>query len=86
MSKLYPTDDEMYTRTTVNLLAKDEHAQTLPLINNYGVKGFTVSGDTVIGPIAILPRCLLNWNVSILFLNRLLGHAFINNLQGSIHK
>ena len=64
MSKLYPTDDELYTRTTVNLLAKEEHAQTVPLINNFGVKGFKISGDTVVGPVAILPRCLVHWNVS----------------------
>ncbi|XP_072026628.1 NADH dehydrogenase [ubiquinone] 1 alpha subcomplex assembly factor 3-like [Amphiura filiformis] len=63
MSKLYPTDDELYTRTTVNLLAKDEQAKTVPLVNNFSVRGFKISGDTVVGPVAILPRCLVHWNV-----------------------
>ncbi|XP_071810357.1 NADH dehydrogenase [ubiquinone] 1 alpha subcomplex assembly factor 3-like [Asterias amurensis] len=61
MSKLQPTDDELYVRTTISLLSKE--SEGLPFISNYSVHGFTVSGDRVVGPLAILPRSLVQWNV-----------------------
>lgn len=33
-------------------------------IEGYNSRGFTVSGDLVVGPCAILPRAILQWNVS----------------------
>lgn len=33
-------------------------------IEGYTSRGFTVSGDLVVGPCAILPRAILQWNVS----------------------
>ncbi|XP_022104898.1 NADH dehydrogenase [ubiquinone] 1 alpha subcomplex assembly factor 3-like isoform X2 [Acanthaster planci] len=62
MSRLQPTDDELYVRTTVSLLSKE--SEGLPFISSYSHHGFTVSGDRVIGPLAVLPRSLVHWNVS----------------------
>lgn len=33
-------------------------------IEGYSSRGFTISGDLVVGPCAVLPRTILQWNVS----------------------
>ncbi|XP_054751429.1 NADH dehydrogenase [ubiquinone] 1 alpha subcomplex assembly factor 3-like [Lytechinus pictus] len=60
--KLQPTDDEIYTRTTISLLSKE--SSDVPFISNYSIQGFTISGDKVYGPVAILPRSLVSWNIA----------------------
>ncbi|XP_077987755.1 NADH dehydrogenase [ubiquinone] 1 alpha subcomplex assembly factor 3-like [Glandiceps talaboti] len=62
MSKMYPTDDELYQKTTISILSKE--AGGLPFITGYSSQGFTISGDRVVGPVAILPKTLVHWNVS----------------------
>ncbi|KAM9272191.1 NADH dehydrogenase [ubiquinone] 1 alpha subcomplex assembly factor 3 [Cariama cristata] len=59
--RLTPADDELYQRTRVTVL-EPESANTL-FIEAYTTRGFTVSGDLVVGPCAILPRAILQWNV-----------------------
>ncbi|XP_033107901.1 NADH dehydrogenase [ubiquinone] 1 alpha subcomplex assembly factor 3-like [Anneissia japonica] len=60
-SKLLPTDDELYVRTTVSLLAKE--AVGVPQITAYSQKGFTINEDLITGPVAILPKSLISWNI-----------------------
>ncbi|XP_003726684.2 NADH dehydrogenase [ubiquinone] 1 alpha subcomplex assembly factor 3 [Strongylocentrotus purpuratus] len=62
LGKLQPTDDEFYTKTTISLLSKE--TSDVPFISNYSIQGFTISGDKVYGPVAILPRSLLSWNIA----------------------
>ncbi|XP_072174679.1 NADH dehydrogenase [ubiquinone] 1 alpha subcomplex assembly factor 3-like [Diadema setosum] len=62
MSKLQPTDDELYTRTSISLLSKE--SSDVPFISNYSIRGFTINADKVYGPVAILPRSLVSWNIS----------------------
>ncbi|EMP26596.1 NADH dehydrogenase [ubiquinone] 1 alpha subcomplex assembly factor 3 [Chelonia mydas] len=33
------------------------------LIDSYSSRGFTINGDKVVGPCAIIPRAILQWNV-----------------------
>lgn len=60
--RLTPADDELYQRTRVTVL-EPESPNTM-FIEGYTSRGFTVSGDLVVGPCAILPRAILQWNVS----------------------
>uniref|UniRef100_A0ABM0GW72 NADH dehydrogenase [ubiquinone] 1 alpha subcomplex assembly factor 3 n=1 Tax=Saccoglossus kowalevskii TaxID=10224 RepID=A0ABM0GW72_SACKO len=62
MSKMYPTDDEKYDRTTISLLSKE--SEGLPNISSYSTHGFTINGDKIIGPVAILPKTLVHWAVA----------------------
>ncbi|XP_043079660.1 NADH dehydrogenase [ubiquinone] 1 alpha subcomplex assembly factor 3 [Puntigrus tetrazona] len=59
--RLGPTDDELYQKTTVTLLQKS--ASTRAIIYSYSPRGFNISGNTVLGPCAVLPPALLQWNV-----------------------
>ncbi|XP_070558756.1 NADH dehydrogenase [ubiquinone] 1 alpha subcomplex assembly factor 3-like [Ptychodera flava] len=61
MSKMYPTDDELYQKTTVSVIEKDQGG--LPFISKYSELGFMISGDKIVGPVAILPKSLVHWNV-----------------------
>lgn len=60
--QLYPTDDELYSKTSVSLLSKE--STEVPYISKYSARGFTISGDVIVGPVAILPWSLVHWNVS----------------------
>ncbi|XP_042195427.1 NADH dehydrogenase [ubiquinone] 1 alpha subcomplex assembly factor 3 isoform X2 [Callorhinchus milii] len=60
--KLTPMDDEMYQKTTITLLERDS-PETM-FIENYSSNGFLINGDRVIGPCAVIPRAVLQWNVS----------------------
>ncbi|XP_035677432.1 NADH dehydrogenase [ubiquinone] 1 alpha subcomplex assembly factor 3-like [Branchiostoma floridae] len=60
--RLTPTDDELYVRTTISLLEK-QNPQDM-FISNYSERGFTIRGDKVLGPVAIVPRSILSWDVA----------------------
>ncbi|KAJ8047836.1 NADH dehydrogenase [ubiquinone] 1 alpha subcomplex assembly factor 3 [Holothuria leucospilota] len=60
--KLYPTDDELYTKTSVSLLSKE--SKDVPYISKFSARGFTISDDIIVGPVAILPWSLVHWNVA----------------------
>ncbi|XP_030062143.1 NADH dehydrogenase [ubiquinone] 1 alpha subcomplex assembly factor 3 isoform X2 [Microcaecilia unicolor] len=59
--RLTPSDDELYQKTTVNLLEKDSFGMIY--IDGYTTQGFTINGNRVVGPCAIIPRTILQWNV-----------------------
>ncbi|XP_068816386.1 NADH dehydrogenase [ubiquinone] 1 alpha subcomplex assembly factor 3 isoform X2 [Struthio camelus] len=59
--RLTPADDELYQRTRVTVL-EPESPNTM-FIEGYTSRGFAVSGSLVVGPCAILPRAILQWNV-----------------------
>ncbi|XP_066553685.1 NADH dehydrogenase [ubiquinone] 1 alpha subcomplex assembly factor 3 isoform X2 [Amia ocellicauda] len=58
--RLTPGDDEMYQRTTVSVMQKEGGSV---LIQSYSPRGFTVDGNRVLGPCALLPPAILQWNV-----------------------
>lgn len=60
--RLTPADDEMYQRTRVMVL--EPESPNIMFIEGYSTRGFTISGDLVVGPCAVLPRSILQWNVS----------------------
>uniref|UniRef100_A0A803V6W5 Uncharacterized protein n=1 Tax=Ficedula albicollis TaxID=59894 RepID=A0A803V6W5_FICAL len=60
--RLTPADDEMYQRTRVMVL--EPESPNIMFIEGYSTRGFTISGDVVVGPCAVLPRSILQWNVS----------------------
>ncbi|KAM6160705.1 NADH dehydrogenase [ubiquinone] 1 alpha subcomplex assembly factor 3 [Erethizon dorsatum] len=59
--RLLPADDELYQRTRISLMQRElPHAM---YIDSYSSRGFTVSGNRVLGPCALLPHSVLQWNV-----------------------
>lgn len=60
--RLGPSDDEMYQRTTVSIMQKEPGSGAL--INSYSSQGFIIDGNRVLGPCAVLPPAILQWNVS----------------------
>ncbi|XP_068172383.1 NADH dehydrogenase [ubiquinone] 1 alpha subcomplex assembly factor 3 [Antennarius striatus] len=58
--KLNPADDELYQRTTVSIMKKEANRV---MIYSYSDKGFNISGNQVMGPCAVLPPTILQWNV-----------------------
>ncbi|XP_036415125.1 LOW QUALITY PROTEIN: NADH dehydrogenase [ubiquinone] 1 alpha subcomplex assembly factor 3 [Colossoma macropomum] len=59
--RLGPTDDEIYQRTTVTVMQKESDSG--PIILSYSSRGFNVDGNRVIGPCAVVPPAILQWNV-----------------------
>ncbi|KAJ7999450.1 hypothetical protein DPEC_G00194560 [Dallia pectoralis] len=59
--RLGPSDDEMYQRTTVSVMQKEPGAGAM--IYSYSSRGFNVDGNRVVGPCALLPPAILQWNV-----------------------
>uniref|UniRef100_A0A8D0KWK0 NADH dehydrogenase [ubiquinone] 1 alpha subcomplex assembly factor 3 n=1 Tax=Strix occidentalis caurina TaxID=311401 RepID=A0A8D0KWK0_STROC len=59
--RLVPADDEMYQRTRVTVL--EPETPNIMFIDGYTNRGFTINRDLVVGPCAILPRTILQWNV-----------------------
>ncbi|XP_007256741.2 NADH dehydrogenase [ubiquinone] 1 alpha subcomplex assembly factor 3 [Astyanax mexicanus] len=59
--RLGPTDDEMYQRTTVTVLQREPDSG--PVIVSYSSRGFNIDGNRVIGPCAVVPPAILQWNV-----------------------
>ncbi|XP_006751408.1 NADH dehydrogenase [ubiquinone] 1 alpha subcomplex assembly factor 3 [Neomonachus schauinslandi] len=59
--RLTPADDELYQRTRISLLQR-ESPQSM-YIDSYSSRGFTVNGNRVLGPCALLPHSVVQWNV-----------------------
>uniref|UniRef100_UPI001ED7CEDD NADH dehydrogenase [ubiquinone] 1 alpha subcomplex assembly factor 3 n=1 Tax=Scatophagus argus TaxID=75038 RepID=UPI001ED7CEDD len=59
--RLGPSDDEMYQRTTVSVMKKEKGSGHM--IYSYNPRGFNIDGNRVIGPCAVLPPAILQWNV-----------------------
>ncbi|XP_048879171.1 NADH dehydrogenase [ubiquinone] 1 alpha subcomplex assembly factor 3 [Brienomyrus brachyistius] len=59
--RLAPTDDELYQRTTVSVMQKEADSDLL--IHSYSSRGFTIGRNRVLGPCAVLPPAILQWNV-----------------------
>ncbi|XP_068010309.1 NADH dehydrogenase [ubiquinone] 1 alpha subcomplex assembly factor 3 isoform X1 [Melanerpes formicivorus] len=59
--RLVPADDELYQRTRLTVL--EPESPNIMFIEGYTSRGFTISGNLVVGPCAILPRAILQWNV-----------------------
>ncbi|XP_065408963.1 NADH dehydrogenase [ubiquinone] 1 alpha subcomplex assembly factor 3 isoform X4 [Chrysemys picta bellii] len=59
--RLTPADDELYQKTTLKLMERE--SPSMMLIDGYTSWGFTINGDKVVGPCAIIPRAILQWNV-----------------------
>lgn len=59
--RLTPTDDELYQRTRISLLQR-ESPQAM-YIDSYSSRGFVVNGNRVLGPCALLPHSVVQWNV-----------------------
>ncbi|KAF7207771.1 NADH dehydrogenase [ubiquinone] 1 alpha subcomplex assembly factor 3 isoform X1 [Nothobranchius furzeri] len=59
--RLEPGDDELYQKTTVSIMKKE--ADSGIMIHSYSPIGFTVDSNQVLGPCALLPPAILQWNV-----------------------
>lgn len=59
--RLSPTDDELYQKTTVTPLERD--SPDIMFIDSYSSQGFVINGDRVVGPCAVIPKAILQWNV-----------------------
>lgn len=51
----------MYQRTTVSVMQKEPGSGAM--INSYSSQGFSIDGNRVLGPCAVLPPAILQWNV-----------------------
>ncbi|XP_037376306.1 NADH dehydrogenase [ubiquinone] 1 alpha subcomplex assembly factor 3 isoform X1 [Talpa occidentalis] len=59
--RLTPADDELYQRTRISMLQRESpHAMYIDSYNNCG---FTINGNRVFGPCALLPNSVVQWNV-----------------------
>lgn len=72
--RLGPGDDEMYQRTTVSIMQKEQDRGIL--IQSYSPTGFNIDGNRVFGPCALLPPAILQWNVRLLSENSYLLFSF----------
>ncbi|KAL7986242.1 hypothetical protein Chor_011408 [Crotalus horridus] len=61
--RLTPSDDELLQKTTIHHLERE--SPNIMFIENYTNFGFSINGNTVVGPCAILPEAILQWNVSV---------------------
>ncbi|XP_020789871.1 NADH dehydrogenase [ubiquinone] 1 alpha subcomplex assembly factor 3 [Boleophthalmus pectinirostris] len=59
--RLCPSDDELYQRTTVSIMKKEQGSG--PMIQSYSSRGFNIDGNRVFGPCAVLPPAILQWKV-----------------------
>lgn len=53
----------MYQRTRISLLQRE--SPHVMYIDSYSSRGFTVNGNRVLGPCALLPHSVVQWNVSL---------------------
>ncbi|XP_040264612.1 NADH dehydrogenase [ubiquinone] 1 alpha subcomplex assembly factor 3 isoform X2 [Bufo bufo] len=60
--RLQPTGDELYEKTTVTRMERD--SADIMFIESYSSLGFIINGDRIVGPCAVLPRSILQWNVA----------------------
>ncbi|KAL8212809.1 UNVERIFIED_CONTAM: NADH dehydrogenase [ubiquinone] 1 alpha subcomplex assembly factor 3 [Gekko kuhli] len=51
----------MYQKTTIHHLERE--SQDIMFVEGYTAWGFTINGNRVVGPCAVLPRAILQWNV-----------------------
>ncbi|KAI6051703.1 NADH dehydrogenase [ubiquinone] 1 alpha subcomplex assembly factor 3 [Marmota monax] len=59
--RLSLADDELYQRTHISLLQREfPHVM---YIDSYNSRGFTINGNRVLGPCALLPHSVVQWNV-----------------------
>ncbi|XP_072521907.1 NADH dehydrogenase [ubiquinone] 1 alpha subcomplex assembly factor 3 [Salminus brasiliensis] len=59
--RLGPADDEIYQKTSVTVMQKEPDSGFLIL--SYSSRGFNINGNKVIGPCAVIPPAILQWNV-----------------------
>ncbi|XP_004704025.1 NADH dehydrogenase [ubiquinone] 1 alpha subcomplex assembly factor 3 [Echinops telfairi] len=59
--RLTPADDELYQRTSISLLQRE--SPNVMYIDSYNIRGFTINGNRVHGPCALLPHSVVQWNV-----------------------
>lgn len=59
--RLGPSDDELYQKTTVSVMQKEQGGGAM--IYSYSPRGFNIDGNRVIGPCALIPPAILQWNV-----------------------
>lgn len=59
--RLGPSDDELYQRTRVSVMQKEQDGGSM--IYSYSPRGFNINGNRVIGPCAVIPPAILQWNV-----------------------
>ncbi|KAG5275092.1 hypothetical protein AALO_G00143470 [Alosa alosa] len=59
--RLGPADDELYQKTTVSVMQKEQGGGAM--IYSYSPRGFNIDGNRVIGPCAVIPPAILQWNV-----------------------
>lgn len=59
--RLTPADDELYQRTHISMLQRE--APHAAYVESYSSRGFVVNGNRVLGPCALLPHSVLQWNV-----------------------
>uniref|UniRef100_A0A3B3ZIE2 NADH dehydrogenase [ubiquinone] 1 alpha subcomplex assembly factor 3 n=1 Tax=Periophthalmus magnuspinnatus TaxID=409849 RepID=A0A3B3ZIE2_9GOBI len=59
--RLGPSDDELYQRTTVSIMKKEQGSG--PMIHSYSSIGFNIDGNRVFGPCAVVPPAILQWKV-----------------------
>ncbi|XP_058024271.1 NADH dehydrogenase [ubiquinone] 1 alpha subcomplex assembly factor 3 isoform X4 [Ahaetulla prasina] len=59
--RLTPSDDELLQKTTLHQLERE--SPNIMFIENYTNYGFSINGNTVVGPCAVLPQAILQWNV-----------------------
>ncbi|XP_070591816.1 NADH dehydrogenase [ubiquinone] 1 alpha subcomplex assembly factor 3 [Erythrolamprus reginae] len=59
--RLTPSDDEHLQKTTLHRLERE--SPNIMFIEDHNNYGFIVSGTNVIGPCAILPQAILQWNI-----------------------
>ncbi|KAM4021402.1 NADH dehydrogenase [ubiquinone] 1 alpha subcomplex assembly factor 3 isoform 1-T2 [Anomaloglossus baeobatrachus] len=60
--RLSPTGDELYEKTTMTRIERD--SAEMMFIESYSSLGFIINGDRVVGPCAVLPKSILQWNVA----------------------
>ncbi|XP_028679895.2 NADH dehydrogenase [ubiquinone] 1 alpha subcomplex assembly factor 3 [Erpetoichthys calabaricus] len=59
--RLTPSDDELYQKTTITILKRE--SPEITFIESYSSYGFVINGDRVLGPCAVIPQAILQWNV-----------------------
>uniref|UniRef100_A0A8C4NGD2 NADH dehydrogenase [ubiquinone] 1 alpha subcomplex assembly factor 3 n=1 Tax=Eptatretus burgeri TaxID=7764 RepID=A0A8C4NGD2_EPTBU len=55
------SDDEFYQRTTLMMLQRD--SPDMMFVDSYSRVGFVINGNSVMGPCALIPNAILQWNV-----------------------
>lgn len=76
--RLGPSDDEMYQRTTVSVMQKEPGSGMM--IQSYSPRGFNIDGNKVVGPCAVLPPAILQWNVREIIVRHTIVLCFNNPL------